>query len=736
MSCLQPAPGTEAPRAEENHGEAHANGGGLVERVAQVSRRIVRSLLHPDQQGSEEAHAAAARAEAADDQGTGVGQAQAVGVFAAVSGTSACADAQGNSQAGRHADIHDHRTLANFAAEMAAEVAEADEDIAQEEGFDQDVPGMLPPAPITRGNAAAGAAAIEVQNPRVQEVAGDQDSVPVLGAPPASVDVAAEVAATEVQVSEVELVPAVRKAPAVLAAVAAEAGQIEEDGYVSDSGDQDKPLKGAGAALLDIAREEVQASDQPPAADAAEPDEADVGESQEGPAGQQETPAIADALVADVAQEVVQLDEAGLPTTADDATPPVALGGAAPPEEAGEADMTPAAAKLVVAEIPRDAGNSDPARQASATAQPIAPDLTEDPEEAEGQSKVPAIAGVLVAETVPDANDSDLADAEGIAAPAVAAENEAHDQGNDHVAPEYINAAAGPATPEEGLEDIDADEIPPIAAQLVMAGSEKPSDIADRTAEEEQLAVGIVSEDVTRAADGADAGTGDEQPPAKVSIAAVPETVKDADTAAEDEQPFAEAAAVAEALDTRHAEAEISEVAEDEALPEQILKAAPGATSAAAVDAEADVAWDDQPEQASAGASRLDCNAEPNPAQEQERKEAYAGTAQHDAVAEEHESGEASPLSSYTSSDPEEALIAAAAAAAAEVFGGRDDRRGTVDAAQERCSDEEDLVAAAEAAAEDCDQDKAPEEAAEAEEAGGKGPGSFEHFHCSLSARV
>ncbi len=215
----QPATQIETPGGSERQGRdssAHATEGGLVGRVAQVGRQIVRSLLHPNGQGHEEGPTAAAEAEADGDQGEQLDQEQAVGVVAGiaeVAGTEVEAGEKSSSQVSRHGQGPEYRTLAEVAAEVAAEAAQANPDPLYARPAGRSISGMQTAvAPVPAGPAPAG-----IQTGQ-QEVT-DQAEVPAL---------------------------------------AAEAGQVEESGYESDTGDQDEAPPAATIDIADTAPEDLQ----------------------------------------------------------------------------------------------------------------------------------------------------------------------------------------------------------------------------------------------------------------------------------------------------------------------------------------------------------------------------------------------------------------------------------------------------------------------------------------------
>lgn len=218
---MQPATRSETPGESEHQGgdsSARASEGGLVGRVAQVGRQIVRSLLHPGEQGHEEAPAAAASAEAAGDQGEQLHQEQAVGVVAAVAevaGTAVEAGEQGSSQANRHSEGREYRTLAEVAAEVAAEAAQAHSGPVETQAAGCYMSGMHTAASPTLAEAMPA------------------ESQPVQPG---------------ISPEEVPEVPA----------LAAEAGQVEESGYESDTGDQDEASPAASTDITDTAPENLQ----------------------------------------------------------------------------------------------------------------------------------------------------------------------------------------------------------------------------------------------------------------------------------------------------------------------------------------------------------------------------------------------------------------------------------------------------------------------------------------------
>ena len=212
---MQPAPGTETAGDDDRQGTdsaALASEGGLVGRVAQVGRQIVRSLLHTNEHGHEEAPAADA-----GDQGEHLDQEQAVGVVAAVAelaGTAVEAGEGGSIHAGGPRPGLEHQTLAEVAADVAAEGAQADQGPSES----HEMSGLQTAAsPIS---AEAAMAQINTEQPEVtQEEVPNQAEVP---------------------------------------AVATEAVQVEESGHQSDPGNQDEAPAAAAADTADIADTEVE----------------------------------------------------------------------------------------------------------------------------------------------------------------------------------------------------------------------------------------------------------------------------------------------------------------------------------------------------------------------------------------------------------------------------------------------------------------------------------------------
>ena len=224
---MQPAARTETPGDAERQGAdsaAHANEGGLVGRVAQVSRQIVRSLLHPTDQGHEEASAASAGTAAAGVQGERLDQEQAVGVVAAIAEVAKTAVEAGvtrdSRQAGGHRLGPEYRTLAEVAAEVAAEAAQPDLGPLETQAVDSTVSGKQT-APFAMSAETMPAEGQSDQAEKIQEEATDLAEVPAL---------------------------------------AAEARQVIESGYESDRGDQDEAPAAASMDVADMSTEEVQPS--------------------------------------------------------------------------------------------------------------------------------------------------------------------------------------------------------------------------------------------------------------------------------------------------------------------------------------------------------------------------------------------------------------------------------------------------------------------------------------------
>ena len=189
-------------------------------RVAQVGRQIVRSLLHPNEHGHEEAPAAAAGAEDAGDQGERLDQEQAVGVVAAIAElaeTAVEAGEKGSTQADTHWPGFEYRTLAEVAAEVAAEAAQAGRCLTDSQAADEMSGPQTAASPTPAGPAAA---QIHAEQPEIaQEDATNQAEVPALPT---------------------------------------EAVQVEESGYESDTGDQDEAPVAATADIADVAGTDVR----------------------------------------------------------------------------------------------------------------------------------------------------------------------------------------------------------------------------------------------------------------------------------------------------------------------------------------------------------------------------------------------------------------------------------------------------------------------------------------------
>lgn len=244
----------------------HANEGGLVGRVAQVGRQIVRSLLHPNEQGHDEMSSAATRTEAAGNQGELSDQEQAEGVVAAianVSGRAVEADETRNSQGGIHRPEPEYCTLAEVATEVAAQAAQANLGPLESQAADSRMLGKQTAlSPMSGEMMPARGHFVEPEN--IPDVIY-QEEVPAL---------------------------------------AAEAGQVEESGRESDIGDQDDAT---AAASIDVAeaREEIQpvvADPSFPAAAAVRTVVADEGANSGAPGDQDAVHASAELVATDEAQ--------------------------------------------------------------------------------------------------------------------------------------------------------------------------------------------------------------------------------------------------------------------------------------------------------------------------------------------------------------------------------------------------------------------------------------------------
>ena len=357
---MQPAAGAEAPAPEEQpsadagaHAAAPPAGeAGLVGRVAQVGRRIVRSLLHPDDAGTAAAGEGPAHREGEtgdEDQAVGVvaaiagggeteGEGQAVGEVPAVAevdeGLFQPGSGQSSESAGQGRQLG-HGMLAGVAAEVAAETAQAD-----------------------MGEIQAGA--------------GNQEDATLL----------AEV-------------------------VAVEAVSTEDEGYKRDAVDEGEAPAAEALGLAETAPEGESAAVLL-ADTSAQPAAAEVGGMLVEGADEDEAPAAAEVVVAVVAQEGGQeAGEGGLPATADPAAVPEQAG-----LDAAQEGVLDRVAPAVLAEIAATVAKlgpgasledaADPTEPAAVAQATIAEVVDEDADNAESDLEEPAPVAEVVAAAIVD----------------------------------------------------------------------------------------------------------------------------------------------------------------------------------------------------------------------------------------------------------------------------------------------------------------------------------------------
>ena len=304
---VQPAAGAEAPAlGEQPSADAGADAAappageaGLVGRVAQVGRRIVRSLLHPDDAGAAAAGEGAAHGEGEtgdEDQAVGVvaalaeggeteGEDQAVGVVPAVSevdeGVVQPGRGQSDESSGQGGQ-DGHRRLAEVIAEVAAETAQADMGGIQAEAGNQEDALLL--AEVVAVEAAP------AEDEGYQRDTGDEEEAP-----------AAEALALAETALEGE------SAAALLADISAQPAADELGGTLVEGADEDEAPAAAEVVEAVVAQEEGHGAGEsglPATADsAAAPEQAGLDASQEGVLDR-----VAPAVLAEIAATVAELE--------------------------------------------------------------------------------------------------------------------------------------------------------------------------------------------------------------------------------------------------------------------------------------------------------------------------------------------------------------------------------------------------------------------------------------------
>ena len=462
-------------------------------RVAQVGRRIVCILLHSDDAGAAAAGEGAAHGEGEtgdEDQAVGVvaalaeggereGEGQAVGVVPAVSkvdeGLVQPGIGQSDELSGQGGQPG-HRRLAEVAAEVAAETAQADMgEIQAGAGNQEDAPLLAEVVAVE---------AVPAEDEGYQRDTGDEEEAP-----------AAEALALAETALEGE------SAAALLADTSAQPAAHKLGGTLVEGADEDEAPAAVEVVVAVVAQEEGQGAGEgglPATADpAAAPEQAGLDAAQEGVLDR-----VAPAVLAEIAATVAELE------------PGASL------EEAAGSPEPAAVAQVTAAEVvDENAGNAEPDQEEPAAVAEVVPAAIVD--EDAGADAEPGAAAADTSEgddtvalaVAPEVAADHTPEGARVTQPAETSLDTAHDEGRAQPVPEVagileVTLPAVVISQGATAEDEDLTAAASLAAQHFddeTAGTSEGADRARWGVDDEDLitAAGLAVQDVDAAGDNA-----------------------------------------------------------------------------------------------------------------------------------------------------------------------------------------------------------------------------------------